>query len=84
MARAESYKEWYSIATALDKSQGRDKWTTVINDDTAYRYSWPFILELLSDLKASREKGDVVMALAVLQQCTRKNVGGIMSEDMFR
>lgn len=23
------------------------------------------------------------MALAVLQQCTRKNVGGIMSEDMF-
>jgi hypothetical protein len=24
------------------------------------------------------------MALAVLQQCTRKNVGGIMSEDMFR
>ena len=25
----------------------------------------------------------MLMALAVLQQCTRKNVGGIMSEDMF-
>lgn len=83
MAHATSYKEWYSIAKLLDDSQGRSKWTTIVNDDTAYRYSWPFILELLNDLKASRKKGDVLMAMAVLQQCTRKNVGGIMSEDMF-
>jgi hypothetical protein len=83
MARASSYKEWYAIATALDESQGRDRWTRVVNDDTAYRYSWPFILELLNDLKSSRQKKDVLMAMAVLQQCTRKNVGGIMSEDMF-
>eukprot|EP00804_Cyclotella_cryptica_P004643 CCRYP_006955-RA/>CCRYP_006955-RA protein AED:0.07 eAED:0.07 QI:235/0.75/0.6/1/1/1/5/0/892 len=83
MANAKSYEEWYEIATALDKSQGRSRWTEVVNDDTAYRYSWPFVLELLNDLRSSREKGDVIMALAVLQQCTRKNVGGIMSEDMF-
>lgn len=83
MANAKNYKEWYEIATALDESQGRSRWTEVVNDDTAYRYSWPFVLELLNNLKSSREKGDVIMALAVLQQCTRKNVGGIMSEDMF-
>ena len=83
MARSSSYKEWYSIAKSLDDSQNRSQWTHIINDDTAYRYSWPFILELLQDLKMSREKGDVIMAMAVLQQCTRKNVGGIMSEDMF-
>ncbi|KAL7519081.1 hypothetical protein ACHAWX_003878 [Stephanocyclus meneghinianus] len=83
MANAKTYKEWYEIAAALDESQGRSRWTEVVNDDTAYRYSWPFVLELLNDLKSSREKGDVIMALAVLQQCTRKNVGGIMSEDMF-
>jgi hypothetical protein len=83
MSRASSYKEWYNIAKLLDESQGRSIWTTIVNDDTAYRYSWPFILELLHDLKSSRKKGDVVMAMAVLQQCTRKNVGGIMSEDMF-
>ena len=83
MAHAKSYKEWYGIAQSLDVSQDRYKWTQLINDDTAYRYSWPFILELLNDLKSSREQKDVLMALAVLQQCTRKNVGGIMSEDMF-
>ena len=83
MAHAQSYKEWYDIASSLDISQDRYKWTQLINDDTAYRYSWPFILELLNDLQSSREKKDVLMALAVLQQCTRKNVGGIMSEDMF-
>mmetsp|Transcript_24265 Transcript_24265/g.50332 ORF Transcript_24265/g.50332 Transcript_24265/m.50332 type:complete len:920 (+) Transcript_24265:174-2933(+) len=83
MARATSYREWYEIAKWLDESQGRDKWQDTVNDDTAYRYSWPFVLELLSDLKSSREKNDIIMALAVLQQCTRKNIGGIMSEDMF-
>ncbi len=83
MARATSYREWYEIAKWLDESQGRDKWQETVNDDTAYRYSWPFVLELLSDLKSSREKNDIIMALAVLQQCTRKNIGGIMSEDMF-
>ena len=83
MAQSCSYKEWYSIAKSLDDRQNRSQWTRIINGDTAYRYSWPFIVELLQDLKMSREKGDVIMAMAVLQQCTRKNVGGIMSEDMF-
>ncbi|KAL3826411.1 hypothetical protein ACHAXA_008619 [Cyclostephanos tholiformis] len=83
MAQAKSYEEWYQIAKQLDRSQGREKWQNDVDDDTAYRYSWPFILELLSDLKSSREKKDVIMALAVLQLCTRKNVGGIMSDDLF-
>jgi hypothetical protein len=83
MAQAKSYEEWYQIAKQLDRSQGREKWQNDVDDDTAYRYSWPFILELLSDLKSSREKKDVIMSLAVLQQCTRKNVGGIMSDDLF-
>ncbi|KAL9187834.1 hypothetical protein ACHAXT_006212 [Thalassiosira profunda] len=83
MAQAKSYEEWYEIAKKLDESQGREKWRNTTNDGTAYRYSWPFILELLSDLKAARENNDIMMALAVLQQCTRKNVGGIMSDDLF-
>ncbi|KAL3774223.1 hypothetical protein ACHAW5_003374 [Stephanodiscus triporus] len=83
MAQAKSYEEWYEIAKRLDRSQGREKWQDNVDDDTAYRYSWPFILELLSDLKSSRKNKDVVMSLAVLQQCTRKNVGGIMSDDLF-
>ena len=83
MEQAKSYEEWYEIAKQLDRSQSRDKWQNNVEDDTAYRYSWPFILELLSDLKSSRENEDVIMALAVLQQCTRKNVGGIMSDDLF-
>lgn len=83
MAMATSYEEWYSIAKKLDRSQGRDTWQSTVNDDTAYKYSWPFVQQLMKDLKKERERGNVVNALAVLQQCTRKNVGGIMSEDMF-
>lgn len=83
MSESKTYEEWYDIATKLDNSQGRIQWRNNVNDDTAYRYSWPFILELLSDLKKSREHNDIMMALAVLQQCTRKNVGGIMSDDLF-
>ena len=48
-----------------------------------HTYIQPFILELLSDLRLSRKNNDIMMALAVLQQCTRKNVGGIMSDDLF-
>jgi len=51
MANANTYDGWYETAKKLDHSQGRDKWQESVNDDTAYRYSWPFILELLSDLK---------------------------------
>eukprot|EP00574_Skeletonema_japonicum_P008872 CAMPEP_0201736766 /NCGR_PEP_ID=MMETSP0593-20130828/40566_1 /ASSEMBLY_ACC=CAM_ASM_000672 /TAXON_ID=267983 /ORGANISM="Skeletonema japonicum, Strain CCMP2506" /LENGTH=96 /DNA_ID=CAMNT_0048230603 /DNA_START=83 /DNA_END=369 /DNA_ORIENTATION=- len=83
MAMATSYEEWYSFAKMLDRSQGRDSWQSNVNDDTAYKYSWPFVQQLMKDLKKERERGNVVNALAVLQQCTRKNVGGIMSEDMF-
>mmetsp|Transcript_12893 Transcript_12893/g.19267 ORF Transcript_12893/g.19267 Transcript_12893/m.19267 type:complete len:919 (+) Transcript_12893:140-2896(+) len=83
MAMATSYEEWYSFAKKLDRSQGRDTWQSNVNDDTAYKYSWPFVQQLMKDLKTERERGNVVNALAVLQQCTRKNVGGIMSEDMF-
>ena len=83
MAKASSYEEWYSIAKKLDRSQGREIWQSNVNDDTAYKYSWPFIQQLMADLKNEREGGNVINSLAVLQQCTRKNVGGIMSEDMF-
>jgi len=37
----------------------------------------------MKDMKAARENGDALLALAVIQQCTRKNVGGVMSEDLF-
>lgn len=81
--QAKSYEEWYALATELDKSQGRDKWQRIINDDTCYRYNWTFIKALILDMKKARAKNDSLMVLAVLQQCTRKNVGGIMSEESF-
>ena len=83
MTRATTYEEWYAIAKRLDDSQGREEWCNNVEDDTAYRYSWSFILEMLKDLRAHRENNDLLMAMAVLQQCTRKNVGGIMSDDLF-
>ena len=80
---AKSYDEWFALASELDVSQGRDKWQRVINDDTCHRFNWSFIKALIVDMKKARAKNDSIMVLAVLQQCTRKNVGGIMSEESF-
>jgi hypothetical protein len=83
-ARAKSYEEWYNYAAELDKSQKRDRWLAQSEDDvTATRYNWAFIRELIKDMRLARSKGDSLLALAVIQQCTRKNVGGVMSEDLF-
>lgn len=83
ISQAKSYEEWYELASQLDKSQKRDKWQSDIADTTSKRYNWPFISNLMKDMKTARESGDSLLALAVLQQCSRKNVGGIMSEDLF-
>ena len=83
LANAKSYDEWYRLASELDKSQKRDKWRQTDEDDTSYQYNWGLIRELMSDLRKARNGNDAVFALAVLQQCTRKNVGGVMSEDLF-
>jgi hypothetical protein len=83
MKLSESYDEWYDYAKQLDHSQKRDKWLEQVDDETSYEYNWGFILELIKEMRQAREKGDSILALAVIQQCTRKNVGGIMSEDLF-
>ncbi|KAL3921897.1 MAG: hypothetical protein SGILL_002500 [Bacillariaceae sp.] len=83
MSNAKSYEEWYQYAAALDLSQQRDKWQRTIADSSSYQYNWPLIQQLMADMREARQKQDVILALAVLQQCTRKNVGGIMSEDLF-
>lgn len=83
LQNAKSYHEWYDIARKLDVSQGRDQWRQSTDDDTSFCYNWAFINELMSDMREARKHEDVMSALTVLQQCTRKNVGGIMNEDLF-
>ena len=83
LSNAKCYMEWYKYAMSLDASQGRDEWQRTVNDSTCSRYNWAFIRQLMKDMSKARSKGDSLLALAILQQCTRKNVGGIMSEDLF-
>jgi len=83
MHQSKNYTEWYSYASELDESQGRDQWKKVIHDETACRYNWSFVQGLIDQLRRARNNEDFLTALAVLQQCTRKNVGGIMSEESF-
>jgi hypothetical protein len=83
LENAQSYEEWLNYAKKLDFSQGRDEWQNRIDDDTSYVYNWAFIKELIADMKKARKTNDIMLALVVLQQCTRKNVGGIMNEDLF-
>ena len=82
MQQATTYPEWYAYASQLDRSQRRHLWLDNLDHDHA-RYNWTFIQELIADLKASRAAGDSLWAMAVLENCTRKNVGGVMSEDLF-
>jgi hypothetical protein len=72
MAQAKSYPEWFAAASELDRSQKRDRWLRQIDDHTCKRYNWGFIRELINDMKRARAKNDPILALAVLQQCTRK------------
>jgi Domain of unknown function (DUF3336) len=75
MQEAKTYSEWYAYAAELDKSQKRDRWLRQeVDDRTSQRYNWGFIRELIKDLKRARVTGDSLLALAVLQQCTRKVV----------
>jgi len=72
MAQAKSYPEWFAAASELDRSQKRDRWLRQVDDHTSKRYNWGFIRELINDMKRARSKDDPLLALAVLQQCTRK------------
>jgi hypothetical protein len=83
MASAETYEEWYSYAAALDISQKRDKWQKTVDDAEASQYNWPLIRQLMVDMKEARDGNDPIQAMAVMQQCSRKNAGGVMSEDLF-
>lgn len=73
MAHAKSYPEWYSYAAELDKSQKRDRWLRRDDDYASSKlYNWVFIRQLIAELKLAHAKGDSLMAMAVIQQCTRK------------
>ena len=83
MRLAKSYDEWHRHAKILDVSQGRERWRRTVSDESSYRYNWSYIRSLIRDMRNARKKGDSLQALAILQQCTKKNVGGIMSEESF-
>jgi Domain of unknown function (DUF3336) len=70
MMQSKSYAEWYSFAKKLDQSQKRDRWLDT--HDTSERYNWAMIKELINQMKKARDTNDAMLALAALQQCTRK------------
>jgi Domain of unknown function (DUF3336) len=84
----------FKYASLLDESQRRTVWLADVHDGiddagnprrivSSSRYNWSFIRQLRKDLRAARVANDPIRGLAVIQQCTRKNVGGVMSEDLF-
>lgn len=82
--KATNYQEWYQIGQQLDLSQKhRRSWATNLNDWTAKHFSWSYLAQMMADMKLAREENDVMMGIAVVQQCIRKNVGGIFSEDLY-
>lgn len=80
LAQQQQHKEDDSGSHPLHPNHTNNH-SPVHHDDDLY--NWNFIRELMVDLKAARTSGQSLWALAVLENCTRKNVGGIMSEDLF-
>ena len=82
---ATSYAAWSALGEALDASQPRRRggWADDLTDWTAQHFSWDFFGQLIADLRAARETGDVAGAVAALWQCLRKDVGGIFATDLF-
>ena len=80
---ASSYEEWLALSKKLDELTGRSKWAYDLTDETAKHYSWTYLEELMEDLRAAREEEDVTIAVALLQLCLRKNVGGIFSSELY-
>jgi len=84
LMQATSYKEWRALAASLDRKENRDVWQRQLGDETGSRsHNWGLISELVSDMRKARATEDEILALAVLQQCLRRNVGGILDEDLF-
>jgi predicted acylesterase/phospholipase RssA len=83
MINATSYEEWYEHGAALDIVQRRYFWRRSTRDSTRHRYNWELIREWMETMKRARTNKDLLGALAVLQQCTLRNVGGILSKDLF-
>lgn len=81
--KAKTYNEWCQISQQLDENTGRTTWAHDLNDWTAEHYSWRYLEEMMEDLKTAREEKDVMMAVALLQLCLRKNVGGIFSSELY-
>jgi len=82
-AASTSFASWHAIAKELDQSKGRDKWQFSVEDETSTRYNWAYIKELIAELRTARNSNDLNSTIAVLSQCSRKNVGGIMEPDLF-
>lgn len=85
LKQSASYEAWYETAQHLDASQARTQWqsSSLEEQQETTVYNWKLVHELLLELQSAREEGHVMRALAILQHCTRKNVGGIMSPDLF-
>lgn len=71
MMQAPDYVTWRSYARELDISQKRHHWLDA-EDEGSMVYNWRLVQELRSTMRQARETGDSLLALATLQQCTRK------------
>mmetsp|Transcript_29882 Transcript_29882/g.45280 ORF Transcript_29882/g.45280 Transcript_29882/m.45280 type:complete len:647 (+) Transcript_29882:126-2066(+) len=81
---ASSYEEWYKLAQQLDEAdENRKNWATDLNDCFAKNFCWPYLAGLIDDLELAREENDVMMTVAILQLCLRKNVGGIFHPELY-
>ena len=83
MNNATSYEEWHKAASALDEIEGRTAWKNDLTDHTSEHFNWPLLMTLRDDLKTAMKDDDLGMVLAILQQVARRNVGGILSEELY-
>uniref|UniRef100_A0A7S0TAI9 PNPLA domain-containing protein n=1 Tax=Chrysocystis fragilis TaxID=1411660 RepID=A0A7S0TAI9_9STRA len=80
LRKAENYETWLECARALDASKGVALWQA---DLRSTRYNWPFVKDAIGRLRAGREHCDWRAVVMALRLCSRPNVGGIMTPQLF-
>jgi hypothetical protein len=81
MNEATSYQAWQTSALELDRADGLDKWKMRF-DSTEFDYL--LIRDCLDQLYQARRDSNIPHALFLLRTTLRRNIGNIMSDELYQ
>lgn len=80
MKQAENYKAWSDAAKEYDRLSGNDEWK---EDDASPHYDYKMIRLRLNELRAARERGDVLQTVFYINEGLHGNLGRIANSALY-